>query len=64
MNQPCILFFDEVDRANTDVAQSIMELTDSRKIAGHTLHPDTIVIAMVNGGSYDEGNTYQVRIGS
>ena len=60
-NQPCILFFDEVDRANTDVAQSIMELTDSRKIAGHTLHPDTVVIAMVNGGSYDEGNTYQVR---
>ena len=34
-NEPCILFFDEVDRANNDVRQSLMELTDSRKIAGH-----------------------------
>jgi hypothetical protein len=59
-SQPCILFFDEVDRANNDVRQSLMELTDSRKIAGHNLHPDTIVIAMVNGGSHDTSNSYQV----
>ena len=59
-SQPCILFFDEVDRANNDVRQSLMELTDSRKIAGHTLHPDTIVISMVNGGAHDESNSYQV----
>tara|TARA_R110000824_G_scaffold127326_3_gene287441 strand:- start:2260 stop:3441 length:1182 start_codon:yes stop_codon:yes gene_type:complete len=59
-NEPCILFFDEVDRANNDVRQSLMELTDSRKIAGHTLHPDTIIISMVNGGTHDENNTYQV----
>jgi hypothetical protein len=59
-NEPCILFFDEVDRANNDVRQSLMELTDSRKIAGHDLHPDTIVISMVNGGSHDESNAYQV----
>ena len=58
--EPCILFFDEVDRAANDVRQSLMELTDSRKIAGHTLHPDTIVIAMVNGGSHDSNNAYQV----
>jgi hypothetical protein len=59
-HEPCILFFDEVDRANNDVRQSLMELTDSRKIAGHSLHPDTIVVAMVNGGSHDESNSYQV----
>jgi hypothetical protein len=59
-HEPCILFFDEVDRANNDVRQSLMELTDSRKIAGHTLHPDTIIIAMVNGGSHDDTNAYQV----
>jgi len=59
-NEPCILFFDEVDRANNDVRQSLMELTDSRKIAGFTLHPDTIIIAMVNGGVHDENNAYQV----
>jgi hypothetical protein len=59
-HEPCILFFDEVDRANNDVRQSLMELTDSRKIAGHYLHPDTIIISMVNGGSHDENNAYQV----
>lgn len=57
---PCILFVDELDRGNNDVRQAFMELTDSRKIAGHTLHPDTIIIAMVNGGAHDENNTYQV----
>jgi len=59
-HKPCILFFDEVDRANNDVRQSLMELCDSRKIAGHYLHPDTIIVAMVNGGSHDESNAYQV----
>ena len=59
-SEPCIMFFDEVDRANNDVRQSLMELTDSRKIAGHTLHPDTVIVAMVNGGSHDENNAYQV----
>ena len=59
-NEPCILFFDEVDRANNDVRQSLMELTDSRKIAGHFLHPDTIIVAMVNGGNHDTNNSYQV----
>jgi len=58
--QPCILFLDEVDRANSDVRQAIMELTDSRKIAGHHLHPDTIIVAMVNGGLHDQNNSYQV----
>jgi len=59
-HEPCILFFDEVDRANTSVRQSLMELTDSRKIAGFDLHPDTFIIAMVNGGSHDTNNSYQV----
>lgn len=59
-HMPCILFFDEVDRANNDVRQSLMELCDSRKIAGHYLHPDTIIVAMVNGGSHDDSNAYQV----
>lgn len=59
-NEPCILFVDELDRGNSDVRQAFMELTDSRKIAGHTLHPDTIIIGMVNGGDHDEQNVYQV----
>jgi hypothetical protein len=50
---------DEVDRATTEVRQGIFELTDSRKLAGWTLHPDTIVIAAVNGGEH--GDQYQVN---
>lgn len=55
---PCILFLDELDRGCTDVRQAIFELADSRKIAGHVLHPDTIVIACCNGGHGE--NQYQV----
>ena len=57
--EPVALFLDEVDRATTEVRQGIFELTDSRKLAGWNLHPDTIVIAAVNGGEH--GDQYQVN---
>ena len=57
--EPVVLFLDEVDRATQEVRQGIFELTDSRKLAGWTLHPDTIVIAAVNGGEH--GSQYQVN---
>jgi len=41
-----------------EVRQGIFELTDSRKIAGWVLHPDTLVVAAVNGGEH--GEQYQV----
>ena len=47
--KPAILFLDEVDRATMEVRQGIFELCDSRKIAGYTLHPDTLIFACVNG---------------
>ena len=53
-----VLFFDEVDRAITEVRQGLFELTDSRKLFGHYLHPDTIIIAAINGGEH--GSQYQV----
>jgi len=56
--QPVVLFLDEVDRATMEVRQGLFELTDSRKINGWHLHPDTIIIAAVNGG--DHGAQYQV----
>ncbi len=56
--EPVVLFLDEVDRATPEVRQGIFELTDSRKINGHRLHPDTIIIAAVNGGEH--GSQYQV----
>jgi hypothetical protein len=57
-NNPRVLFLDEVDRATTEVRQGIFELTDSRKLAGHHLHPETVIFAAVNGGEH--GEQYQV----
>ena len=57
-NEPVALFLDEVDRATTEVRQGIFELTDSRKLNGHRLHPETLVFAAVNGGEH--GDQYQV----
>lgn len=57
-NEPVVLFFDELDRGTQEVRQSIFELCDSHKIAGHTLHPDTLIFAAINGG--ESGSQYQV----
>jgi hypothetical protein len=57
-DEPRLLFLDEVDRATLEVRQGIFELTDSRKLNGHRLHPDTLVFAAVNGGEH--GAQYQV----
>jgi len=57
-DRPVVLFLDEVDRATLEVRQGIFELTDSRKLNGHTLHDDTLVFAAVNGGEH--GAQYQV----
>ncbi len=55
---PVVLFLDEVDRAVMEVRQGLFELTDSRKINGWNLHPETLIIAAVNGGEH--GAQYQV----
>ena len=57
-NEAVVLFLDEVDRATIEVRQGIFELTDSRKLNGHVLHPDTLIFAAVNGGEH--GEQYQV----
>ena len=51
-DEPVVLFLDEVDRATPEVRQGIFELTDSRKLAGFSLHADTIIVAAVNGGEH------------
>jgi hypothetical protein len=56
--EPVVLFLDEVDRATLEVRQGIFELCDSRKIAGYSLHEDTVIFAAVNGGEH--GAQYQV----
>jgi len=57
-DKPAVLFFDEVDRAVTEVRQGLFELTDSRKLFGKAIHPDTVIVAAVNGGEH--GSQYQV----
>lgn len=57
-NSPVLLFLDEIDRATLEVRQGIFELTDSRKLSGFTLHPETLIVAAVNGGQ--NGAEYQV----
>ena len=57
-DRPVILFLDEVDRATIEVRQGIFELTDSRKLYGHRLHPGTLIFAAINGGEH--GQQYQV----
>ncbi len=57
--EPAVLFLDEVDRATLEVRQGIFELTDSRKLNGHNLHPDTLIFAAINGGEH--GEQYQVN---
>jgi hypothetical protein len=54
-----ILFFDEADRGSMEVAQGLFQINDSRQLNGHVLHPDTRIVACVNGGRF--GQLYQVR---
>jgi midasin (ATPase involved in ribosome maturation) len=49
-NEPVVLFMDEIDRAVQEVRQGFFQLTDSRTINGHKLHPDTLIFAACNGG--------------
>jgi len=59
-NEAVLLFLDEVDRATLEVRQGIFELCDSRKLAGNTLHPETLIFAAVNGGTHAGAAAYQV----
>jgi hypothetical protein len=56
--EPVMVFLDEIDRATIEVRQGIFEMTDSRKLNGFHLHPDTLIMAAVNGG--EDGAMYQV----
>ncbi len=57
--EPCVLFFDELDRASREVRQGTFQVSDSRRIHGNQLHEGTVVIAAINGGP--SGDDYQVQ---
>jgi hypothetical protein len=56
--QPVVLFFDEVDRGTNEVRMGVMQLTDSRTLAGVRLHPGTIIISAVNAGIEEKFANY------
>lgn len=58
--EPCVLFLDEIDRATPEVRQAFFQLTDSRSINGHVLHPSTVILSAVNGGTHEQSSDYQV----
>lgn len=57
--EPRVLFFDEIDRAVPEVRQSLMQLTDSRRLANHVLHEGTLIFAAINGS--DNNISYDVK---
>lgn len=53
---PIILMIDEYGKANRAVQTSILRLMLERKLAGFTLHPDSIIFATTNLGSEGVGD--------
>lgn len=47
---PIVLFLDELNRARTEILQTIMDLTLNRKLANHQLPKGSRIIAAVNDG--------------
>lgn len=59
VEEPCILFLDEIDRAILELRQGAFQIMDSKAFNGIKLHPDTIIIAAINGGP-NSNDSYQV----
>lgn len=57
-DQPSVLVFEEVDRADPQVRKAFMQLACERRLWNMELHPETIIGAAINGGKY--GQNYDV----
>jgi hypothetical protein len=57
-NNPRILFFDEIDRGNSELRQALFQLADSRRVGAWKLHEDTLLFAASNSGE----NTAQYQV--
>lgn len=56
VEEPCVLFLDERNRALDAVKQAVFELCDSRGFYGYELHPDSRIVIAEN-----VGDNYQVQ---
>lgn len=54
--EPVWLFLDEVDRGSREVRQGFFQINDSRQLNGYKLHPETRIVACVNGGGNWSGD--------
>lgn len=59
--KPVILFLDEVGRGTHELRQAVMQLLDSRTLAGMVLHRKTILIAADNSGEDENMASYNVQ---
>lgn len=50
-DKPCMLFFDEINRATHEVMQCAFQIILDRQLNGYKLHPETRIMAAVNTGS-------------
>lgn len=48
MEKPCLLFFDEINRAVVEVTQQTFQITDSKRLDQNFLHPETRIVGAVN----------------
>jgi MoxR-like ATPase len=46
--EPCILFFDEIERAEHNTQRMVLQLVRNRELRGWRLHPDTRIFVAVN----------------
>lgn len=55
-DQPIILMIDELGKANPSVKNALTRILYERKMAGYTMHPDSIVFATTNLGAEGVGD--------
>lgn len=59
MEEPHLIFLDEIDRGSYEVQQAVFELILDRSIQGNKIHKDCRIFAAINGGKH--GANYHVN---
>ena len=58
--KPCVLFLDELNRAQTDVKASALQIVLDHSIHQHKLPENTLIVAAINPDDSEQGQEYQV----
>ena len=57
IDKPCLLFFDELDRATIEVRQAIFQMASSRKLGNEKFHKNTMIVSAINGNLSEDYQT-------